>query len=465
MRIALVAPRHNPQYPQPPIGLAIVASLLEKAGHQVRVVDADAEPPEHALVAAADADWVGLSAVTPTIRSALTLARQLKEAHPKLTLVLGGPHATLLPQQTLEKAPDIDILVRGEGEETAVELARALEQRTTLEGIKGVSFRQEGRIVHNPDRPFLAGLDSLPLLPYDKLPLRRYRPHPPYGRALPFAALLTTRGCPYNCTFCSKPVFGRRFRVQSAERVLEDIAELKSRYGVREIAFYDDTFTVDRKRSIALAEGMVQRGLKLHWTCGTRVNLVDRELLRLLKKTGCYAISYGVESGDQGILDNLKKGTTLEQGAEAIAMTREAGIYTIGYFMIGSPGETPETIAKTLRFAKALKVDFAQFAITMPFPGTELHDMYIKDKGSEPPWEGYMYATAARHLAPVFETDLLSRNDLQAWVSRAYREFYLRPSYVWQSLRRCMSWGDLKVNARGLFMFMDTVLPQRQDSH
>lgn len=464
MRIALIAPRHNPKYPQPPIGLAIVASLLEGAGHRVRLVDADAEPPNVALAAAAEADWVGLTAVTPTIRSALELARQLKQARPDQTLVLGGPHATLLPQQTLEKAPDIDIVVRGEGEETALELARAIENGAPLDGIAGVSFRRNGHIVHNPDRPFIGGLDNLPLLPYDKLPLRHYRPHPPYGRALPFAALLTTRGCPYNCTFCSKPVFGRRFRVQSADRVLDEIAQLRHRYGVKEIAFYDDTFTVDRKRAMALAEGMLQLGLKLHWTCGTRVNLVDPELLRLLRKTGCYAISYGIESGDQGILDNLKKGTSLEQAAEAIAMTREAGIYTIGYFMMGSPGETPETLAKTLRFAKTLKVDFAQFAITMPFPGTELHEMYIKDKGVEPPWDGYMYATAARHLAPVFETDLLSRSDLQDWVSRAYREFYLRPSYIWQSLRRCLSWGDLKVNARGLFMFMDTVLPQGKDS-
>jgi anaerobic magnesium-protoporphyrin IX monomethyl ester cyclase len=271
---------------------------------------------------------------------------------------------------------------------------------------------------------------------------------------MPFAAMVTSRGCPYRCAYCSKPVFGSRFRARSPEHVVEEIVYLQDRFGVKEIAFYDDTFTLDKKRIHALAEGIIARKLKIAWTCETRVNLVDRELLTHMKRAGCYALAYGIESASPDIIDVLCKDTTIEQVEKAVKGSREAGLQVIGYFMLGSPGETPDTIRQTIEFAKKLKVDFAQFSITTPFPGTGLYDVYMQGRKEEISWESFVYAGTDNPTTPVFESDLLSREDLTYWTRRAYRDFYLRPSYLWQRLRKCTSVNEIKINIKGLQMLM-----------
>ena len=275
---------------------------------------------------------------------------------------------------------------------------------------------------------------------------------------MPFAALVTSRGCPYHCAYCSKPIFGNRFRAQKPERVLEEVAYIRERFGVREIAFYDDVFTLDKKRVHEIADGLIKKGTQLSWTCEARVNLVDRELLQHIKQAGCYAIAYGIESAAPEILDTLSKDITLKQVEEAVRITREANLQTIGYFMIGSPGESPETIRQTIQFAKKLKLDFAQFSITTPFPGTELYNL-LGDKSKDIPWESFVYSGADSQLVPVFESEQLSRNDLKYWARQAYKEFYLRPVYLWQRIQRIKSWGDLKVNIKGLSMLLQSITP------
>jgi len=269
--------------------------------------------------------------------------------------------------------------------------------------------------------------------------------------------MITSRGCPYKCSYCSKPVFGYKFRAQSPERVAEEVAYCKEKFGVREIAFYDDVFTLNKKRAYAIADVIMERELKIYWTCETRVNLVDKSLLHHMKQAGCYAIAYGIESASQEILNTLNKGITPEQTEEAVHMSREVGMQTIGYFMIGSPGETPETISETIEFAKKLKLDFAQFAVTMPFPGTQLYDLYLKDKKDDIPWENFTYEGMGRGVTPVFESSELSRANLQHWVKQAYKGFYLRPSYLWQRIRQVKSIGDLKVNIKGLSMLLEGI--------
>ncbi|MBA7701331.1 Anaerobic magnesium-protoporphyrin IX monomethyl ester cyclase [subsurface metagenome] len=317
-------------------------------------------------------------------------------------------------------------------------------------------------MVSNPARSKNIDLDSLPFLAYHLLPWRRYKPHPPHGRALPFATIITSRGCPYQCSYCSKPVFGNKFRGQSSERVVDEVAYYKDRFGIKEFAFYDDVFTLDKKRAFAIADNIIKRDLKICWTCEARVNLVDKELLRHMRQAGCYAIAYGIESASQEILDILNKGITLEQIEEAIRITREVGMQTVGYFMIGSPGENLETIRKTIQFAKKLKLDFAQFAITTPFPGTELYNLYLRDKGGVIPWENFVYDGSGREITPVFESSSLSRDDLQRWVKRAYREFYLRPTYFWQRIRQVTSIGELRVNLEGFGMLLRSIIPSHK---
>jgi len=443
------------------MGLALIAAVLERAGHQVTVLDANAlrlQPKDIALLVT-DADVVGLTAMTPTISTAISIARHLKRARPDLTIVLGGAHATLLPEETLAAAPEIDIILRGEGEKTIIELLRALEYKQPLDNVPGISYRQDGKVISTKVRSTTIDLDSLPFLAYHLLPWRRYKPHAPHGRAFPFAAIITSRGCPYRCSYCSKPIFGNKFRGQSPERVVEEVAYYQEKFGIKELAFYDDVFTLNKKRACAIADEILKRGIKICWTCETRVNLVDKELLRHMKQAGCYAIAYGIESASPEILNILNKDITLEQVEEAVGITQEVGLQTIGYFMIGSPGESPETIDQTIQFAKRLKLDFAQFAITTPFPGTELYNLYLKNSGSDIPWENFVYEGTGRKITPVFETDRLSRTDLQYWTRRAYKEFYLRSSYLWQRIRRLTSIGDLKVDIKGLSMLLGNIRP------
>ncbi len=459
LNVVMINPPQSTRYPQPPLGLALIAAILEKEGYPVKLLDANAVefPPEDVIGMAAGADVVGITAMTPTIGAALNIARHLKQANRNLTIVMGGPHATLLPEETLNSSHDIDIIVRGEADETIIELLRALEDKRPLNGIAGISFMSDDKVVHTVDRTSIVDMDSLPFPAYHLLPWRRYRPHPPHGLAMPFAAIVTSRGCPYHCAYCSKPVFGSRFRAQSPGRVVEEMAYLKDKFGVKEIAFYDDSFTLDKKRVHAIAEKIIDTGLKLAWTCETRVNLVDRELLRHMKQAGCYAVAYGIESASPEIIKTLQKDITLEQVEEAVRDSREVGLQVIGYFMLGSPGETPETIQHTIDFAKKLKVDFAQFSVTTPFPGTELYDIYMRDRKENPAWESFVYAGTDNPTTPVFESDKLSRDDLKLWTSQAYRRFYLRPAYFWQRLRRCTSWNEIKMNVKGFGMLLRSI--------
>lgn len=465
LKVVLVNPAQYAGYPQPPMGLALIAAILEKEGYEVTVIDANALNlrPSEVTPLITGADVVGLTAMTPTIGQAISIARHLKPANPNLTIILGGAHATLLPAETLATAPEIDIIVKGEGEKTIVTLLQALAEKQALDDIAGISYRQDGQIIHNPLPSTNVDLNSLPFLAYHRLPWRKYRPHPPHGRAYPFAAIITSRGCPYHCSYCSKPIFGSVFRAQNPERVVDEITYYQQRFGIKEIAFYDDVFTLNKKRAAAIADEIIKRGLKIDWTCETRVNLVDRELLHHIKQAGCYAIAYGIESASPDILNTLDKGITLEQVEEAVQTSREVGLQTIGYFMLGSPGESQETISQTIQLAKRLKLDFAQFAITTPFPGTRLHELYRESqKGECIPWESLVYAGTDGAVTPAFATDQLSRDELNYWVRRAYREFYLRPAYLWQRLRQINSLGDLRVDIQGLLMLVENLKSPRK---
>ncbi|MFC1946205.1 B12-binding domain-containing radical SAM protein, partial [Chloroflexota bacterium] len=259
----------------------------------------------------------------------------------------------------------------------------------------------------------------------------------------------------YNCAYCSKPIFGRTFRSMSAGRVVGEINYLREKLGVREIAFYDDVFTIDKKRIHEICEALLSGGVKIGWTCETRVNLVDKELLTHMKEAGCYSVAYGIESAAPEILGLLHKDITPEQVSGAVRLTQEAGLDTVGYFMLGSPGETPDTIEQTIRFARELGLDFAQFSLTTPFPGTELYELLGERKDSVA-WESYIYSGGDSRMLPIFTSDGLSREDLKEWTRRAYREFYLRPTYVFQRLRKLRSWGDVKVNLNGLGMLRES---------
>jgi anaerobic magnesium-protoporphyrin IX monomethyl ester cyclase len=459
LKVALINPPQFTRYPQPPLGLAMIAAVLEKAGYQVTVIDANVSGVSLASIPSrvAGVDIVGITAMTPTIGTAMDIALHLQQLKPAPRVVLGGAHPSLLPEETLAASPGTDVIVRGEGEDTFLELLKAIEDGLPLREIAGLSYREDSKNIHTPDRTSCIEMDRLPYPAYELLPWSKYRPHPPHGMAKPFAAMVTSRGCPYRCAYCSKPVFGSRYRAQSPARVVDEMAYLRDRFGVKEIAFYDDSFTIDKERVLAIAEKLTGSGIKVAWTCETRVNLVDNDLLRNMKRAGCYAVAYGIESASPEIIKALQKDITLEQVEKAVRESHEAGLQVIGYFMFGSPGETPDTIQQTIDFALKLKVDFAQFSVTTPFPGTELYEIYTHNVQESVPWESFVYAGTDNPTTPVFESDKLSRDALTAWIKEAYRQFYMRPSYIWQRVKKTTSLSGLKTNMKGFRMLRRNV--------
>lgn len=448
-----INPPQNTPYPQPPLGLASLSAFLEKNNRQVDILDANALnlTIEDIVSQVKGRHIIGITAMTPFVNTAIHIAKKIKLQNPDSTIILGGPHATLLPVETLEMVPEIDIIVKGEGECTIVALITALTDNISLQKIPGIAFRDK-IIYDNPCSPPIQDLDELPFLSYNMLLIDRYRFHAPHGKKKRVMAMMTSRGCPFDCIYCSKPVFGKKYRAQSAKRIVDEIEFLITQYDIQEIVFYDDSFTLNKKRILQLCSEIHERGITIDWSCETRVDLIDDELLSAMKTAGCFLIAYGIESGNQVILDNLRKKITLRQIEDAVRKTQSAGIMIVGYFMLGSPGETPATIEETIRFSHILNLDFAQFSLLTPFPGTEIYSKYHTNSLKETVWEDFIYANLTTKTMPILENDSLSREDLQNWNRRAYREFYFNVSYLLKRVLKIRSVGDLMINIKGLFL-------------
>jgi len=440
----------------------MVAAVLEENGHLVKILDLGAlrfsENPLPMIIRQEKPDIVGITAMTPTINSAVRVAKKVKESNSDITVVLGGTHATILPEETLKNAPEIDMIVRGEGEQTILELVKVLEENASnLDRVLGVTYREGASMRSNPARPPILELDELPFPAFHLLMVGKYRLHPPFGRHSFAMPIITSRGCPYRCIFCSKSVCGKKYRSNSSGYVVDEIRLLTEKFGVKEIKFYDDVFTLDRKRVVSICMRLKEQGINIPWTCETRVNLVDSDLLGVMKDAGCYMIAYGVESGNQGVLSNLKKDITLEQAIKAFKSTHDAGIETVAYFMIGSPEETPETIRETIEFAKRLNPDFVQFSIAIPYPGTEFYSLAVEEGYIPEKWDEYVYANLKSVDNPNFRTKTLSREELKAWNKKAYMSFYLRWRYILKRFRKMTSLDDLKTNVSGLRTVIDLI--------
>ena len=348
MKIALINPNINGEYPQPPLGLLSVAASCIQHGDDVMLIDANAHklPAKKVIEQIECVDMVGITATSLSYPVALELAKDIKSEYHKV-LILGGIYATLFPEEII-KDGIFDAVVVGEGEKVMP------------------LIKQKG--IYKSDVP--VDLDELPPLPYHLLD--GFRPRIAYGKHQPFMPILTARGCPFKCSFCSNPVFGNKYRAMRVDRVMAEINLLRQNYGVKEIKIYDDIFTLDKDRACEISHFI---GNRLAWSCMTRVNMVNRPVLAAMQSGGCYSIAYGLESGDADILKSISKNTTLEQAEQAVRYTKEVGINVIGYFMLGAPGETFETIDKTVNFAIELGLDHAQFSIATALPGSELYNL------------------------------------------------------------------------------------------
>jgi len=385
MNVVLAHPQWFTQRPIQPMGLLYLASVLRQAGHRVRIIDGEVERIGHdamaEIVAAERPDLFGITSTTAQATRAFALAEAVKRRVPETFVVLGGPHASSLPERSLQEAPSLDAVVFGEGERTILEIMDRLRSGATLEGVHGTAFRDKDGIVVNVSRALVDDLDSLPFPAWDLIPMQKYVASTWFpNKVKQYTNIFTSRGCPYGCTFCgAKTTWTRKFRARSPENVIAEIEEVYTRFGIPNFFISDDLFTLKRTRVLEICRLIIEKKLPITWTCLSRVNTVDREMLALMKKAGCYLICYGLESGSQEILDKLDKGTTVEQGIEAVAMTKAAGIKVFGSFMIGSPGETTETVEATIRLIRKMKLDEVGLGVTTAYPGTDLFDTFGSD--------------------------------------------------------------------------------------
>jgi len=446
MKILLVNPPYEESiYTEPPLGLAYIAAMLEN-DFEVRIFDCvamgwDLERYGEELKKFSP-DIVGITAMTPTLSSAAELAKTTKRILPNAKIVLGGPHITLLSEETMKEIPELDFGIMGEGEYVMRELAIALKNGKPLD-FKGIVYRKDGKIVSNGRSELIQNLDALPFPARHLLPMDKYTKV--VGEPKKFVTMMTARGCPYNCIFCAKAIFGRIYRERSVKNVIEEIVQLKKEYGIKEIVFYDDSFTLNRDRIMKLCDEMIKLDYRIKWKCETRVNLVDEELLKKMKKAGCYVIAYGIESGVQKNLDFLAKGVKLEDIRKAVEMTKKAGIEVEAYFIIGIPGETKEDAERTIKFAKELDVDYVQFSILTPLPDTDLYKYAVK-KGlmQDVNWSKFSYFGDKATMTLKLEN--FAPEELQKLKNKAMHDFYFRPGYILKRMKKIKSLSELKTH-------------------
>jgi radical SAM superfamily enzyme YgiQ (UPF0313 family) len=368
-------------------------------------------------------DVLGLSATTFTVAAAATVAQEVKRFRPQVVTILGGPHVSAVPVETMQRFDAFDVAVVGEGEATLVDLLEALAARRLLAEVPGLVIK-DGKGLHatGPRAP-IADLDVLPLPAWDLLDgfPQRYAPAPFKVRQRPAASLVSSRGCPNRCIFCDRSVFGDRCRFHSADSVVSAMRTLHERFGVHEICFEDDTFVTHRPRLKEICGRLIALDLGITWNCLARVNQVTAEGLDLMRRAGCWQVSFGLESGAQRILDLVGKHATLVQIREAVAMTRAAGLRAKGFFILGHPGETRETLRETVDFALQLPLNDISVSLMTPFPGTELHRRAAEFGVMDPDW-GRMNL-----LTTTFIPHGLTADDLLATQRELLRRFYLRP--------------------------------------
>ena len=482
MRVMLVNPRFRPPIDTrttPHVGLAYLAALSERRGDEVMVFDADVEDESITeVVRRFEPHLVGITANTPQVKQAWRTAQAIKGVT-DAPIVLGGPHPSVLPQESASR-PEVDVVARGEGEEIwlaitgVVERARQSDARFTagqlldsrahlLDAVSGISFRaNDGRMHHHPDQPALSDLDSLPWPAYHLFRMERYTNLQPATDAIEGArsfSILTSRGCPYRCTYCSQSIMPQRWRARTPESILAEWRHLVEDLGAQEIGVLDDSANIQIERLMKLSDLLIaNRRSHVPWIFvnGIRANLATKELLAHMKEAGLKRTAFGVESGDPEILRSIDKRIDMDTIRQAFRNASEVGLETIGFFIIGLPGETEQTMERTIRFACELDPLIANFSMMTPYPGTKVYEV-VKQHGRllMDDWDDYVFFEGkARYEMGELTADLVERK----W-RESYRRFYLRPHRIVRTLAR----RDFWINWRRTFrLAFRTLFPRKE---
>jgi anaerobic magnesium-protoporphyrin IX monomethyl ester cyclase len=413
------------------LGLGYLAAVLEKNEYQVDVIDCQllklSLEDFRSEISKRQPNIVGVTSSTLTYQSALKLIKIVKEACPDCITIAGGPHVTFWDDKALEECPELDIVVRREGEITMLEIVQKIEADKSYDDVLGTTVRKEGKIVKNPDRPYIEDLDGLPFPARHLWPMERLREYED------ILYLATSRGCVYWCEFCTTVrMHGRKYRMRSPKNVVDELEFLHKTYGAKKFTFCDDAFTVDQPRTEALCSEILQRGLKIEWNCGTRVDMITKDLLMKMKESGCISVWFGVESGTQQVLDAMKKGITPELTIKVLGWVRELGLKPVPNVILGFPGETKKSAWKTIKFVEKIAPDEVGFYnVATPFPGTPMYDI-VKEKGWLRITDFDMYDTTH----PIFETPWLSMKDLGKLREGAFHHYYLRTAFLFDKKRK-----------------------------
>lgn len=448
-----------------PDWLAYTTAVLEKEGYEVKLYDFPAKgwDKDHlrTLVQKEQPEVVVLDSTTPSIYSDIECASICKQVS-ACRVIMVGPHVSIMDEETLHTAGGaIDIIARGEYEYTVLDAVRSLEKKGDLKGVAGISYLEQGKnYVRNPDRPLIENLDELPFPAWHHLDIKSYFDG---TKLYPYIDIIGGRGCPYQCAFCLWPqvMHGRKYRLRSAPNIVDEMEydiEHWPEIQKGEFFFEDDTFTVNPKRAYAICDEIFRRKLSVTWSINTRADVTDYELFRQMKKAGCRLLLVGFESGDQQMLNGMKKHITLEKMKEFVALVKKAGLQLHGCFVLGLPGETSETIERTIQFALTTKMDTVQFSAAIPFPGTEYYRMcqeagLIEAKN----WSDWLNEG---EQATVVNYPGLSKSEIEKSVDSGLKRFYFRPSYMARFVLDTHSLSDLYRKLRGARNFLSYLFTQ-----
>lgn len=433
-------------YPQ--LGLLYLAAYLKKhARHKIQIFDGEVEGGYAGLQKSLNhfqPDAVGLHTLTFNLLDVINCIKVIKRHHAEIRVILGGPHVNIYPKESAQ-LPGVDFVVLGEGEAPLLDLLDCIENQHRLQDVKGLVFTQDGETMQTGIRPLIEDLDRLPFPAREMTDFNKY--YSPVSRYNPITTMFTSRGCPYKCIFCDRPHLGKSFRCRSAESVVDEMESI-SRLGIREVFVLDDTFTVNRQRVVDICTEIRKRNLEMVWDVRARVNTVDYDLLKLMKRSGCERIHLGVESGNDKVLENLRKGITKDQVRTAFRSCRKLGITSFAYFIIGCPGESDAEIRDTTTFMKEIRPDFIHLSVMTPFPGTELYRIGL-EKGIIPSdtWKAFAQNPAPGFTPGVWEENF-SRAELIERLRKTYKHFYFRPRFIFKGLLRVKSLNDFRCLTR-----------------
>lgn len=439
----------------PPLGVLYIAAFLEKKGMDVRVMDSFIEG--HTLkeltgeILKEKPDIVGFSAMTCQIKNVLMAAGELKKRNPTLKIAVGGSHISSTKEEVFDFSEDIDFLFYGESEKTLCELVSALERNLPFGDIDGLIYRKDDEVVVNKPPEPIQNLDELPFPNLGLLDVKKYDSY--YAKSLPLTSLIASRGCPFNCTFCDAyATHGKIMRFRTPKSIVDEMEHNYNKYNIGQFMIKDSTFTVNKKWVREICSEIESRNLKINWTCNTRVDMVEENLLRTMKKSGCHMVMFGIESGSQKVLDMMHKGITLEQIRNGVSLCKKVGLETAGYFMVGNVGETEEDAQKTVELSKELDLDMATFGVATAYPGTELWEWASENKAIDRLW--YMgdvkVSTSIREADGNLNLKDFCPESQARIVKKANKEFYFRPSYVLKKIFKIRRFHDINRAAKSI---------------